>query len=330
MKAAHRKPILSVIMPVLNAALHIKEALAALQSQNFSDWELLCVDNGSSDNSEELLQSHASHDPRIKLLREGAPGAWAARNTGLSHARGRFVSFHDADDRLPDSDVLSDLYAVAQRHGDQIVGGSLHLLRPNGDVSTAFNARDQGMMFASDGPVEYASYQFDYGFYRFIYERSLLEGGNFLFPPYLFFEDVPFCVRSLLAAARFWALQRPSYLYRVDYKPLRWTPEKLVGLLSGLAENLTISRENKLARLHSLTVERLTTEYEGAVRGGRAHGSRAVLQAEARCLACVDRSMLDAKRTTLLHQYLKQRRLSMLWHGLRRPRTIPSRLVYGI
>jgi len=323
-------PRLSIIMPVLNAALHIEEALDALQSQNFRDWELLCVDNGSSDNSEELLQSRASHDLRIKLLREGTPGAWAARNTGLSHARGRFVSFHDADDRLPDQNVLGDLCTTVQTSGHSIAGGSLLLLRPDGTVSKEFHPRDSGMRFESDEAVEYSAYQFDYGYWRFVYDRHLLRENNLVFPSNLFFEDEPFFVRAMLAAGSFAAIKRPTYLYRIDHKPLQWDAEKLCGVLAGLAENLIISRENDLSRLHNLTVERLTTEYEGAVRGGRASGDRAILQAEARCLACIDRSMLDDKRTTLLHQYLKQRRLSMLWHGLRRPRTIPSRLVYGI
>lgn len=327
MNSVDGHPAISVIMPALNASAHLAEALDSLQSQTFANWELICVDNGSTDNSLPLLQQYANHDGRIKILHEKIQGAYAARNTAMARAKGRYIAFLDADDQLPDCNVFRDLYLAAHESALEIAGGSLQLLHPDNTKSAEFPERDKGMLFHENGPIQYQSYQFDYGYWRFIYGRELLMRGNVSFPPYLRFQDQPFMIRAMLAAGRFWALKRPTYQYRIDHKPLRWNTEKLVGLLNGLAENLAISREHNLTRLHNLTVERLTTEYEGAIRGGRYHGTPAVLQAEARCLSSIDPSVLSQREKQLLEKYHHQRLRSTLWGCLRQPHTMPRRFL---
>lgn len=97
-----RGPTVSVIMPFLDCAPFLEEAIRSVSAQTYGDWELLLVDDGSSDGSEAVAASFARRDPaRIRLLahpgRENR-GASAARNLGLRHARGRYVAFLDGDD----------------------------------------------------------------------------------------------------------------------------------------------------------------------------------------------------------------------------------------
>lgn len=91
-------PVVSVIVPCYNRANLIETAIASVQSQTFQDWELVVVDDGSSDNLREVLLRYAD-DPRIRLVchtkNRGEP---AARNTGIELALGRFIAFLDSDD----------------------------------------------------------------------------------------------------------------------------------------------------------------------------------------------------------------------------------------
>lgn len=92
-------PKVSVIMPVYNGAGFVAEALASVQAQSLADWEVIAVDDGSSDGSAEILAGLAAKEPRLRLLScDGNLGPAQARNLGLDAARGRFVAFLDADD----------------------------------------------------------------------------------------------------------------------------------------------------------------------------------------------------------------------------------------
>ena len=97
-------PIVSVVLIFLDAAPFLEEAIRSVRTQSVADWELLLVDDGSSDGSTELARWHAADDGfRIRYLEhEGHVnrGMSASRNLGVAHARGRFVTFLDADDVL--------------------------------------------------------------------------------------------------------------------------------------------------------------------------------------------------------------------------------------
>lgn len=101
--------LVSVIMPVYNAQLHIKDTINSLLCQTYQNWELLAVDDCSIDNSVEILSYYEKSDDRIKLIRKPLnSGSAETRNVGISHAKGAFIAFLDSDD-LWDSDFLSKM-----------------------------------------------------------------------------------------------------------------------------------------------------------------------------------------------------------------------------
>lgn len=100
------RPVISVIMPALNAEAHLARAVASVRMQTRSDWELIIVDDGSCDGTLALAATYARSDPRITALSRAkydAQGAAAARNRGILQSRGRYIAFLDADDEwLPE------------------------------------------------------------------------------------------------------------------------------------------------------------------------------------------------------------------------------------
>ena len=91
--------IVSIITPSFNSANYICHTVESVLNQSYTNWELLIVDDCSTDNSREIIQSYVNKDSRIKLIcLEKNSGAAVARNTGIEEARGRFIAFLDSDD----------------------------------------------------------------------------------------------------------------------------------------------------------------------------------------------------------------------------------------
>ena len=93
-------PFFSIIIPVYNVAPYLRECLDSVLAQTFQDWEAICVDDGSTDDSGAILDEYAAKDTRFRVIHKENGGVSAARNLGLSDATGGWVWFVDADDAI--------------------------------------------------------------------------------------------------------------------------------------------------------------------------------------------------------------------------------------
>jgi len=90
--------MVSIIMPAFNASKYIEESIVSAQNQTYTDWELIVVDDGSTDNTAKIVHSLKASDPRINYIYQSNKRLGAARNTGLRFAKGKFIAFLDSDD----------------------------------------------------------------------------------------------------------------------------------------------------------------------------------------------------------------------------------------
>ena len=128
-------PIISVIVPVWNDEKRIGHCIEALQRQSLALelFEIIVVDNGSTDATSSVVARY----PGVILLKEPQPGSYAARNTGLAHARGEYVAFTDSD-CVPEPNWLeTGLDTVQRQEGIGIVAGQIAFLDPTGAYSRA-------------------------------------------------------------------------------------------------------------------------------------------------------------------------------------------------
>lgn len=105
----------SVIIPVYNAEKYLSKCLESVMSQTLQEIEIICVDDGSSDRSLEILKECQEKDGRIKVIAQQNAGAGAARNRGLREASGEYLSFLDADDFF-ESDMLAEAFETAEKY----------------------------------------------------------------------------------------------------------------------------------------------------------------------------------------------------------------------
>lgn len=112
---------ISVIMPLYNAAKYLREALESVLGQTYGDFELICVDDCSTDDTRAILEESAKRDERIRLLsNERHAGAAAARNRGLENARGKYLLFLDGDDVF-EEEMLEKAFDAMEKYQTDIV-----------------------------------------------------------------------------------------------------------------------------------------------------------------------------------------------------------------
>ena len=90
--------LVSIVMPAYNAEKFIVESIESVIAQTYNSWELLVVDNNSTDSTSDIVKSYTQKDKRVKYLQEKSPGAANARNHAIKQAKGRFIAFLDSDD----------------------------------------------------------------------------------------------------------------------------------------------------------------------------------------------------------------------------------------
>lgn len=226
-------PKVSVIMPVFNAAAYLPAALDSVLGQSLREIELIAIDDGSTDDSLAVLQ--AVQDARLRVISRANRGVGPTRNEGIFAASGEYIFFLDPDDRIASPGVLELLYTKAVEHGVSICGGSLCRIYDE-QVDTSVLPGFEKQHFSEEGLVNYADYQYHYGFYRFIYKRSLLVEHQVEFPPLCRYQDPPFMVRAMLAAGKFYAVPQVTYAYRKEHRQLKWQKRHTEALYAGLAE----------------------------------------------------------------------------------------------
>ena len=249
-------PKVSVIVPVYNVEKYLKKCLSSVVIQTLKDIEIICVDDGSTDNSLEILKECAAKDNRFIILEQANQGAGAARNKGLKIAQGEFIAFMDGDDFYPNNNVLEKLYTLAIEKDVKICGGSLAKLKAN-EIYLYPSEMEREYAFETDGYIDYKDYQFDYGFTRFIYNNKFLQENDICFPNYKKLEDPPFFIKAMSLAKMCYAIKEATYVYRVSYKTIECTERCTVDIFKGIEACLNLCIKNNYEKLYCNIFKRI-------------------------------------------------------------------------
>jgi len=118
---------ISVIIPIYNDELYLRDALLAIQQQTFTNFECICVNDGSMDKSEDIIDEFVLNDSRFLKINRANGGVSAARNTGLEAAKGEYVYMMDHDDLIPNY-ALKKLFEAAQKHDADMARGRMMMI----------------------------------------------------------------------------------------------------------------------------------------------------------------------------------------------------------
>ena len=210
----------SVIVPVYNAGEYIGQMLDSVLGQSMQEIEIICVNDGSTDNSGEIIRSFMDRDSRIMLLEQPNINAGAARNQGLLHARGKYVVFWDADDQLHRRALELMCRKMQRTQADICVCGVCEFVQggkmyeadgylktefiPDKDPFNKFDLRDTIFNFGSNMV------------WNKMFRRKFLVSHQLRFQEIRQANDTAFVMKAMFAADRITYVDRYLAFYRVD------------------------------------------------------------------------------------------------------------------
>ena len=257
----------SVIIPVYNAEKYLRECLDSVVNQTLKDIEIICINDGSTDSSSDILNEYFKNDSRFTILKIRKSTSGKARNKGIQAAKGKYIAFIDADDFYPENNVLDALYNAAEQNNVLIAGGDLVYFETNSrDLKYFDDEIARNYAFRKRGIINYRDYQFDSGFQRFIYNREFLIQNKIFFPNLIRFQDPPFFINAMFNAGDFFVIDKMTYAYRIFHKAIKWEHHNCNAELQGMLYDIKFASKNGLPDLKAFTCKRFRWNYNNHIK----------------------------------------------------------------
>ena len=199
----------SVIVPVYNVEKFLAKCLDSILNQDFDDYEIIAVNDGSTDSSLEILNEYSKKTDKIKVINQDNKGLGGARNTGIDVASGDYLVFIDSDDYV-DNQMLSQLNSVLSTNSFDILAFECFQVDINNNIIDFKVDSDDGSLskissklFCTFEPTAWSK----------IYKRDLFISSNIRFPERLWYEDLATVYRLIPFADKIGYLKKPLYYY---------------------------------------------------------------------------------------------------------------------
>ena len=215
---------ISIIMPIYNAEIYLEESVNSILNQNFEDFELICIDDGSTDNSLAILNEISKKDSRLRVISQKNLGAGAARNKGIKESLGEYICFIDSDDYVI-PEYLEIAYDNITSNNSDIVFYKIGNIKNNKKVDLkpyfAFEKIFEDVDFNNYTFNCYQIREYVFNFYfapwTKLYRKELLNRyDDFHFVENLPYEDILFHVKTMLRAEKISFVPERLYYYRID------------------------------------------------------------------------------------------------------------------
>ncbi|MGL4873804.1 MAG: glycosyltransferase family 2 protein [Clostridium sp.] len=250
------KKKVSIIIPIYNAEEYLYDAINSIIKNSFQELEIICIDDGSSDGSLNILNELGKRDERIRVYTQKNSGPSKARNLGLEKAIGDYIVFMDSDDILPDNSLMLRYEAIEKSNSDVVIGGT-----------NRFNKEKEWRMekhYFEDGEKDILK---DFKVLRNlgpcnkIYRASLLN-GMFFNEELKYAEDVAFVLEALVKARKIYTINELVYKYREREGSLTFykgrEEEILINSMKSLKnifytlDNIMVDKEKKDLKINYL------------------------------------------------------------------------------
>jgi glycosyltransferase involved in cell wall biosynthesis len=212
-KTITNQPIVSVVVPLYNAASFMSRAIESILRQTYTNLEIILVNDGSSDNTLKMCSSYAQSDKRFVIYSQVNAGAAAARNVGVSLATGKYLTFIDSDDWV-DDEYLAKLVKAAQDSNSQIsvcdyfyVEDEVSRRRKVHSKSKVLSGTEAVRDFLLDGSI------LETMLWNKLYERELFIGNDITIPKAKIYEDTRVMYQILFYANKVAYIDVPLYYY---------------------------------------------------------------------------------------------------------------------
>lgn len=207
----------SIIVPVYNVEKYLARCIDSCINQSLFDIEIICVNDGSTDNSLNILEQYKKLDPRIRIINKENGGLSSARNAGIKEVRGKYILFADSDDFLS-SIAAETLYNHAEKNdNDMVIFDYINAEKNKYTCITIMEINKDWLQKNQIFNIETCSEDFynkiPVPAWCKIYKTDLLKNNNIFFDEGLIFEDVAFFSKVYTKAKRISYIKQPYYFY---------------------------------------------------------------------------------------------------------------------
>lgn len=240
----------SVIVPVYNVDKYLRKCLDTLVNQTLKDIEIICVNDGSTDECGEILSEYAAKDPRIVVIIQESQGPSVARNSGMEVALGEFIGFVDSDDWV-ELNYFETLFEVAKKYDAEVACCGILRVYNRWPTRTKFKILHECVCETIADKYRVADIpNMSYVFNK-IYKRLALKKLNITFKPGVFFEDVGFTINALFYLKKMAVTPATNYQYRVNENSItrgEQTDKKQVDRLDARKEFIDFAHKHHIIR----------------------------------------------------------------------------------
>ena len=205
---------ISIIIPVYNVEKYLERCLNSIVNQTLYDLEIICINDGSPDNSLEILERYSKQDKRIKIINQENSGLSVARNTGMEIAVGEYIGFVDSDDWV-DSNFYENLYNSAKKYNTDIAVASV--LRERKKYSSYRIKYNNEKVYTEKSEIFNACDCPNICYvWNKIYKTEFFKSQNLKFQEGMFFEDILFTTKILGNSKSLVTVPNTYYHYMVN------------------------------------------------------------------------------------------------------------------
>ena len=197
-------------MPIYNDESVLEQSINSVAKQTLKDIELICINDGSTDGSLDVLNEFSEKYDFVKVVSQENKGSGKARNYGMDIAKGDYIGFLDADDYFIDDDALERLYDIASKNdANMATGNILHDVDTPGDFIPFRHLE----YYTEDKVILPEEYGLPWSFYKSIYKTTFLRDNKIYFPDLLRGQDPVFLAEILTKVDKIYAVATDVYAY---------------------------------------------------------------------------------------------------------------------
>ncbi|MDR2723655.1 MAG: glycosyltransferase [Holosporaceae bacterium] len=210
-------PQVSIIIPIYNVEKFLSRCLESVVNQTLRNIEIICINDGSTDNSYEILKKFAAQDERMIVINQDNKGPGAARNVAMTMAKGEYIGFIDGDDWI-ELNYFEKLYDTAKKYDADMACCSIIRKYPSFKTRKKLDIKEEKLYHSAIEKYKITESPRKCYVYNKIYKRSKLDFHKIRFPEGVFFEDVAFSIRALYFLGTLVTVPKTTYYYWVNYK----------------------------------------------------------------------------------------------------------------
>ena len=210
---------ITIIIPCYNVEEYLEECLDSVINQTFTDFEVICINDGSTDNTLNILERYSKNDSRIRIINQDNKGLAASRNVGLENSSGKYICFLDADDYL-DLNTFQETYDIAEDKSTDVIFFKLINFDDETRKTSTFDYFEMDYLKNRVGDNVFSCEDVDDYLFRMnvtapgkLFKHDLIRGLKF--PEGLIWEDNPFFIELMFRVKRAYFYDKHLYFRRI-------------------------------------------------------------------------------------------------------------------